>query len=307
MRGTIDYQAKIAWNYVNGIGKKKGTLRDKSDYFAENGHKVSGKIHVLTRKDEFIRITKNILNHQKELGLKADLHTISKPVLESWVGKLIEKGNKADSISTYLSLVKVLVRAIEQIPIPDNLNKKSDVVPLSHKDIENIRVGAREVAQKSVHVNRAYTNPHALGVHLEGKFELSYQLQRDYGLRVTAATKIKPEQLKPGNKLEFVNKGGKRQTIKIDPLLHKQLRVSTSQKDGHHLGYHKYLRAIKKAVKLSGQKYNATHGFRYSYAQGKVYDLRQENFGGIQAKLIVSHRMGHKRLNITDHYLHDEI
>jgi len=166
------------------------------------------------------------------------------------------------------------------------------------------------VAQKSVHViNRAYANLEAIKVHMHGIHALSFQLQKDYGLRATAATNIKPEQLKPGNKLELVKEGGKRQTIKIDPLLHKQLRALTSQGKGLYVPYDQYLKSFKEAVKLSGQKYTGTHGLRYSYAQDKMNNLRAQGFSGKKAKRMVASDLGlgHKRLDITDHYLHDAI
>lgn len=160
------------------------------------------------------------------------------------------------------------------------------------------------VAQKSVHViNRAYANLEAIKVHMHGIHALSFQLQKDYGLRATAATNIKPEQLKPGNKLELVKEGGKRQTIKIDPLLHKQLRALTSQGKGLYVPYDQYLKSFKEAVKLSGQKYTGTHGLRYSYAQDKVNNLRTQGFSDVKAKGMVSSDLGHKRTEITDHYL----
>jgi hypothetical protein len=95
------------------------------------------------------------------------------------------------------------------------------------------------------------------------KSAISLELQKEYGLRVTAATKINAKQLKGNNRFEFVNKGGKQQTITLNPLLYKKLEKSVKNgKDGHFVAYNTYIRY---KYKLSGQ----SHGLRYTFKKSK--------------------------------------
>jgi len=305
MTASIKYQIQIAANNVDGIGRSKRSNRKDSKYYGEKGQKVSEFIHALKSMDQFKRLTGSLLVHQKEhFDRRPDLHNISREVLESLVNDYIERGLKYNTISTYLSQFNKLRISIGKIKDTDPQWRKDKRDPLfTQKDIAEVRAIAKAQALGSKHVNRAYSNPEAIGIHMHGTHALSFQLQKDYGLRVTAATKISPLQLKDNNKFEFVNKGGKHQIIKIDPLLHQKLKIATSQGKGLYIPYNQYLKSFKEAVKLSGQKYTGTHGLRYSYAQDKVNNLRTQGFSDVKAKGMVSSDLGHKRTEITDHYL----
>jgi integrase len=297
---------KIAWNHVDGIGESKKSNRNESTYIGENGHKVSDKIHALKTKDQFMRLGTSLLTHQKEhFNKRADLHNLSREIVESFVNDMIERGLKYNSISTYLSQLNKLSIAIGKIRDTEEQWRKDKRDPLfTPQDIKELRAKAKKEALGSKHVNRAYTNPDAIGVHMKGKSAISFELQKEYGLRVTAATKINAKQLKGNNRFEFVNKGGKQQTITLNPLLYKKLEKSVKNgKDGHLVAYNTYLRDFKHAVKLSGQKYTGTHGLRYTFAQRKLQELRKEGLSDEQAKWMISKMMGHKRKSITEYYL----
>jgi hypothetical protein len=306
-RGSIKNQAKVAYNAVNGIGSSKKASRenDENEYKGENGHDVSELIHSFKGKDQFIRLTKNILTHQKvQFNITPDLHNITKEHINSYVNELIEKGLKYNSISTYLSQVNKLSIAISKIPdkASQHVKDKRGVV-FTPKDVKQARKTAKEQAIGNIHINRSYSNTDAIGAYLDGKTALSFRLQKDYGLRVTAATKISPMQLKANNKFEFVNKGGKLQTITIDKNLHKQLKESTKIGKGHLVPYNLYIKELKQAMTQTGQKWQGTHGLRYSYAQTKFDQYQKDGLTAEQARQKVSNDLGHNRIDITDHYL----
>ena len=46
MRGNINYQVNQLWSKVDGINISKATTRKDSNIKAQNGHKVSDKVHI---------------------------------------------------------------------------------------------------------------------------------------------------------------------------------------------------------------------------------------------------------------------
>ena len=305
MRGSINYQAQIAFNQINGIESSKKKSREVSGIKGENGHKVSDKIHSLKSKDQFIRITKDFLNHQKTyFNMQPDLHNLSSEHLYSYISSKIEKGLKYKSISTYISQLHKLSIAINKIEDKSTQKvKDSREANYNLNDIRNIRIVAKNEAISNQHVNRAYINSNAIRAHLSGKELLSFKLQKDYGLRVAAATKININQFKVNNRFTFKNKGGKPQTVKLDKNLYNELKNSVIKNNGYQISYNFYLEKLKKAVHKTGQKYYGTHGLRYAFAQSKFNQYQKDGLNSIQAQLKVSNELGHNRPDITKHYL----
>ena len=229
MRGSVTYQAQIAFNFANGIGSSKKMNRQDSEIKGENGHKISDKIHSLRSKDQFIRLTKEILNHQKNhFHIAPNLHNLTVEHLSSFINSKIEKGIQYNTISTYLSQfhkLSISVQKIEDKSSQKNKNERESSYNLN--DIKKIRSVAREESISNVHINRAYSNPNAIQSYLKDKALLSFQLQKDYGLRVSAAAKININQFKNNNRFSFKNKGGKPQTITLEKNLYNNLKMDT--------------------------------------------------------------------------------
>lgn len=305
MRGSIKYQAQIAFNFANGIGSSKKESRENSERKGANGHNVSEKIHSLKSKDQFMQVTKAILQHQKDhFKISPDIQNITAEHLKSFINHKIEKGLKYDSISTYMSQFHKLSIAVQKIPDKRSNKVKEKQEPnYNLNDIKNIRATTKQEAISNTHTNRSYINPSAIQAHLSDKSLISFRLQNEMGLRVAAATRINAKQLKDNNRLQFKNKGGKLQTVKLDKSLYNDLKNSIQKNSGHYIKYQEYLKDFKAAVKMSGQKYFGTHGLRYSYAQSKFNELQKQGMTSLQAKQKVSNDLGHTRADITEHYL----
>ncbi len=305
MRGSVSYQAQIAFNFANGIGSSKKANRENSKIKGQNGHKISDKIHSLKSKDQFIRLTKEILQHQRtQFKMAPDLHNLTTEHLSSFINSKIEKGTQYNTISTYLSQFHKLSISVNKIEdkSPQKIKDKREP-SYNLADIKNIRLIAKQEAISNVHINRAYTNPNAIQAHLNGKELLSFQLQKDYGLRVSAATQININQFKNNNRFSFKNKGGKPQTISLDKNLYNNLKNAVLKNNGHYIPYNQYLKVFKKAVTKSGQNYFGTHGLRYSHCQSKFNQYQKDGLNSDQALLKVSRDLGHNRPDITKYYL----
>jgi len=129
---------------------------------------------------------------------------------------------------------------------------------------------------------------------------------------------IKPEQLRTENGKHFVDvekgKGGKNRTVEVKDA--KAFQAYKSLVDSKHLTTGKYAgkfvfsssayrSAVSRAAAQAGERERGTHSFRWNYAQ-EQYIERQiaDNKPESQAKIEVSHELGHNRASITDHYLH---
>ena len=139
---------------------------------------------------------------------------------------------------------------------------------------------------------RAYRNLEK--IELKDKHQAAFELQRDYGLRVNAATHINLEKQLNGNTLTYREKGGKLSQKELSPSLVSKLKENAPG-GKYEVNNRTYSRELKKEIEKTGQVYNGTHGIRHSYAQKCL-----ENGMG---KSEVSQEMGHTRPEITDTYL----
>ena len=138
---------------------------------------------------------------------------------------------------------------------------------------------------------RAYKNLEKL--ELKDKNQVAFELQRDYGLRVNAATHIDLNKQLNGNTLTYREKGGKLSRKELSPNLAQKLRENAVE-GKYEVNKRTYSRDLQKKIEESGQKYNGTHGIRHTYAQKKLET---------NSKAEVSQEMGHSRPEITDTYL----
>ncbi|RLA84021.1 MAG: hypothetical protein DRG78_02610 [Epsilonproteobacteria bacterium] len=294
MLGSIRSQAQQVWHKIDGINTSKRDSREDSSHVGQNGHKVSEKVHSYKSKHQIIRISKDLQKHVRANFNNKDMQAINNEQMLSFVQSKIDKGLARESISTYIS-------QLEKVQIGlSKMEQKQD----SHNDLFNrkgliqARINANTYSAKSIHENRAYINPIAIQSHItNAKSNLSFTLQNKYGLRVAAATNIKSSQLRENNTLYFKSKGGKEMSVQITPEIYKDL------KGGHYQSYNSYVKDFKEAVSKAGEKWQGTHGNRYSYARDRITELRKEGLSKQEAHLQVSSELGHTREEITEYYL----
>ena len=163
--------------------------------------------------------------------------------------------------------------------------------------------------------NRTYFYPKELIKNLQNEnHKIAASIQLFGGARVEAVTLIKYEQLK-GAKIDSVineevgiietkEKGGKVGDVLVPLDIYKKLENYLIENDKFKIIYQHYLNDLKEASKLSNQKYNSSHGLRWTFAQNRVRDYQQKaNYSYYEAIQKVSWEMKHFRASITEHYL----
>ncbi|WP_373072065.1 hypothetical protein [Sulfurimonas sp.] len=298
MKGSINNQANQLWKVSDGIGVSKKDSRENSGISAMSGHKMSYKIHSLRSKQEFIRISKELLTYAKTVyGIK-DMQQINNQVVSTFITDKIEDGILRDSLSSYISLLQKVQINLDKMP------KKIDAHNnlYSIDKLKELRVEIDKHAVSSKHVNKAYTNPNSIVSSVEGDLKIAAQLQVQNGLRVHEATRIKSNNMLGKNTIHVQGKGGFTRDVRVEPKLYKEIEKHINKYGSYNIEYRNYYNELKNAVSLNNEKWNGTHGLRYNYAQRKMAEYQRE-MPYRSALQKVSFELGHKRADITKHYL----
>ena len=269
---SIGRQVEELLNRKNGIGKSK---RETRNFFnrtsLESGQKISPLIHsyksLANIRTELTALGKYA---KEEFGIR-EIKDIDITVVKAW---LAEKDINIRTASNYLS----------------DLNKVSDVLAFTPAEIKTLRDELKTTLPNPPYQTRAYDLSR---VEINPRSEVSYLLQKEYGLRVSAATRINLATQLNQNTLSFKQKGGKLSEIELTSTLASKLRENALN-GKFELNYRTYYRDLKKAIEKTGQKFNGTHGMRHSYAQNQLEH---------KTKLEVSQDLGHVREEITLVYL----
>ena len=271
--GSIKYQVSQILQKVNGIGTSKKETREQSGVKSlESGHKVSDKIHSYKSLENIRNDLTNLANYAKEEFKVQDITKINAEIVKSWIDS---KNISYSTASNYMS----------------ELNKVSGHFNFTREEIKELRNSFKQDLQKQDLQTRAYKNLDK--IELKERYQVAFELQRDYGLRVNASTHINLDKQLNGNTLTFKEKGGKLSQKELSPNLAQKIRENALE-GKYEINKRTYARDFQKQIEKSGQKYNGTHGIRHTYAQ-KMLETH--------SKAEVSQEMGHSRPEITDTYL----
>jgi integrase len=199
---------------------------------------------------------------------------ITAEVVKSWIES---KDLSYRSASNYLS----------------ELNKVSDHFSYTRDEIKEMRAEFKTQLKENILTSRAYQNLDKIELQNE-KAQIAFEIQRDYGLRVSEATHINIEKQLDGNILHYQQKGGMWSQKEISKDLADRIRKNAVE-GKYSIPVRTYSRYLKKEIEATGQTYNGTHGVRHSYAQ----NLLEQGY----SKAEVSKEMGHTREEITNVYL----
>lgn len=271
--GSVKYQVSQILQKINGIGTSKKESREKSGAKSlESGHKVSDKVHSYKSLENLRNDLTNLANYAKEEFKIKDIREINIDIVNAWIDS---KNISYNSASNYMS----------------ELNKVSDHFNFTKEEIKELRADLKNDLPKTVLETRAYKNLEK--IELNPKHQAAFELQRDYGLRVNAATHIDLNKQLNRNTLTYREKGGKLSQKVLNPNLAQKIRENAVE-GKYEINKRTYARDFQREIEKSGQKYNGTHGIRHTYAQ-KMLETH--------SKAEVSQELGHTREEITDTYL----
>ena len=271
--GSVKYQVSQILQKVNGIGTSKKETREQSGAKSiESGHKVSDKVHSYKSLENLKNDLTNLAAYAKNEFKIQDIREINIDIVSSWIDS---KNIGYNTASNYMS----------------ELNKVSDHFNFTKEEIKELRADLKNDLPKAELETRAYKNLEK--IELKDKNQVAFELQRDYGLRVNAATHIDLNKQLNGNTLTYREKGGKLSQKELNPTLAQKIKENAV--DGkYEVNKRTYSRDLQREIEKIGQKYTGTHGIRHTYAQ-KMLETH--------SKAEVSKELGHTREEITDTYL----
>ena len=274
MRVSIGKQARDIINKHHGIGTSKKESRENSGIISlESGHKVSDRIHSYGSMKKAYNELRNLGKYAKEFHNIKNLNEITIQIIKEWIDS---KNIISKTASNYLS----------------NLNKTYESMNYTREEIQELRAELHKKLPKGKLTSRNYK--HLEKIQMPPRSQPAFELQRDYGLRESAATDINIAKQLHGNILTYQEKGVNWSEKEINPALVAKIRENAV--DGKcKINNRTYERDLKKEIEKSKQKYNGTHGIRHTYAQ--------EQLEAGATKQEVSESMGHVRERITDTYL----
>lgn len=255
-----------------GIGESKKESRQESDFKGENGQKISTKIHSIKSLKNIRDDLTNLGRFAKEnYGMK-DMSKIDANIVRDWIN---DKGISYNTASNYLS----------------EINKMNQHFSITPKDVKELRVHFKQELRPNELQHRAYKGLEK--IQLPKQFQPAFELQRDYGLRMSAATHINLKDQLQGNFFRFQQKGGRWSEIKLSNALAQKIRDNAVQ-GRYGVNNDTYSNHLRSEIEKSGQEYNGTHGIRHSFAQ------HMKELGYSDAE--ISKMMGHTRTEIVNTY-----
>ena len=283
MRGSIKYQLSTILKKYDGKGISKKTNRENGDTKGFNNQKVSDKIHSYESYRATFSTMKNIAEYAKANHNIKSIDKISNNVIQLYFLKKITEGISYRTLSNQVS----------------HLSKIEQEFAYDKNQLQTIRELAKGILPKQRLAPRAYSQKLLDKIQLQNSaLQTTFNLQRELGLRVSAATfiNVNTQLSKNGelNILKFKEKGGKVSEKVISNDLVSKLKEN-SVEGIFKVSTSTYTKSLEKAIKNNGGKWNGTHGMRHSYAQ----NMLEKGY----SKQSVSESMGHQREEITDTYL----
>ncbi len=162
--------------------------------------------------------------------------------------------------------------------------------------------------------SRNYVNPSALvGAMKTDTGRLAAAIQHESGLRIAAATQIRPGQLKGlimdkytgemRGQIQYVCKGGDVLIATVSHGTYSELQRHILNRGEFKTDHKAYRNELKQSAAKTGQVFNSSHGLRWNFAQERFADLIGRGVAYEKALGIVSSEMGHHRISITEHYV----
>ncbi len=97
-------------------------------------------------------------------------------------------------------------------------------------------------------------------------------------------------------------KGGKVGEVNIPKEIYDELELYILSNGKFKINYQKYVSEIRNVCEELEIKTNASHGFRWNFAQRRVIEYQRFGYTYEEALSYVSYEMKHNRMDITLHY-----
>ncbi|QEM67403.1 phage integrase family protein [Geobacter sp. FeAm09] len=318
MRGNFNSQVGRLFQEINGVGTSKfADKQEARSYLMDRGESATSSavatltsIHNNGTNEGYFDKCVELAKWAREVDGIKDVEKITSAHVAAFLAEKIDLGVSLSHWNGYSAAFSKL----EQAQV-----KFSQAVRGVEKDFSyRAAVAAlRPEARAELHRfegTRNYSDPTSLIAALRTDIgRLAAEIQREGGLRITAASRISPDQLKGlvidkytgelRGQIEYICKGGAVLTTTVSQHAYSALQSHILKNGEFAIGHKAYRTELKAAAAATSQTFNSSHGLRWNFAQERFSDLLGRGVSYEKALGVVSAEMGHHRISITEHYV----
>lgn len=304
MRGSVEYQTA---QLVQAIFKQGTKKTERIDPNSEHYQKVAS----YNTMASYRRIWNNFFYYLKEHWNVKNGEQIEGIHVAAYMDYKVEYYPSKQ----YLEKISAALGKLETSLQHYTKNKYGKSFNYDFSVRQKILKSARNLKQVANNYhNRAYENPEEVidGLYYE-KHRLAATIQLDGGTRLEGVGYIKQEQLKgynidliTGRKvgvIETKEKGGKIGDVLISVTSYDLLKSYIRENKSFKLKKTKYLEDIRNSCARANIILDGSHGFRWNFAQRRLFEYAKSGYTYEQSLQMVSNEMKHNRASITEHYL----
>jgi integrase len=310
MRGTIHYQSAELSKLVFQPNAKKVDRIDES-------HNYFNKIASYETMATYRRVWNNLFRYLRINWEIKDCIQIEKHHIEAYLNYKIDgkypSKKYIKKISTAIGRLEDTLNILQKRNLLLYDNKKQKVYNFSVR-FEIVKRNEKAKLLADNYHNRAYKEPlDLINTFKDDKHKLAALIELEGGARVEACILIKKEQLLGiendpitntlKGKIFTKEKGGKVGEVFINIETYKELEAIIQSENIFQIDRQRYYTDIRNSCKLLKIRAEGSHGFRWNFAQRRVFEYAANGYYYQQALQAVSYEMKHNRAYITKHYL----
>jgi len=325
MRNRVRYLIKHTLDelYELGKGTKKSAIQREMQRV--KGVKESPFIHTSDTKVRYERAMMRFCDYLEELGIKRESHLKKtsteelQKIIDNYFKELADEGFSKGTIKIHIAAMEKSLAVI----IPD-INSSIDIKSF----IDENRVNWWSAGAESKKGD-SYADPEKIRENLDETHRMIAEAQSMAGFRVREIARATVDK---ENKSITVHraKGGRTRTLYFEHREETFEKLADLIEKLKEQEYEKHLKNyyedIKKACEETQQEYNASHAFRYEYAQQRIEKLRNnkeelrdlldkynadektkeaannESTINVAADFVLTQELGHNRLSMSRYY-----
>ena len=304
MRGSVEYQTAQLTKIIFQEGaKKEEKINPDSDHFE--------KVSSYQTMTSYRSIWNNFFHYLREHWKINNAEKIEGIHVGAYMDYKIEYYPSRQYLEKISAAMGKLQTALQYYSFQKYGQAKDYDFSVRKKILANAR-NLNQVADN--YHNRAYKDPCVI---IKGLSSLIHQLaaamQVNGGARLEGVALIKKDQLK-GYKMDEITqkevgvietkeKGGKIGDVLISVKNYKALEKYILHFGKFKLIKLKYMEDIRNSCRQANVVQDGSHGFRWNFAQNRLYEHAQAGYTYEQSLQLVSNEMKHNRASITEHYL----
>jgi hypothetical protein len=304
MRGSVEYQtAQLTKTIFQERAKKEEKINPDSDYFE--------KVSSYQTMASYRSIWNNFFHYLREHWRLNNCENIEGNHVAAYMDYKIEYYPSKQYLEKISAAMGKLQVALKQYTHDKYGKSKAYDFSVRQKILNSAR-NLKQVSNN--HHNRAYNDPQSIIDNLSSpSHQLAATMQIEGGTRLEGVGLIKKEQLK-GYKIDSVTskkvgvietkeKGGKVGDVYISVKSYEALENHIREYGTFRFSKQKYMQDIRAACEHLNIQADGSHGFRWNFAQNRLFEYAQAGYTYEQSLQLVSNEMKHNRASITEHYL----